>query len=219
MEDLALPRIPECPEELPADLQQRMRELSEAWLRSDLRPIVESGVARAWDELVQDWVNDPTMPIYIRKSQNNRGSLVEHESGRMLIPADNSVAQWCAKLAYEGTVPSLQNIEEWQSAEPDQIPIAQALRRAERDRARYRCTISVLRPSLNDRGWKICHINPVGILPQKTQIGEIPIDCLEKHFVRLLSPSNIFLVPKTWAGLGELPEMLETARRFALEGG
>lgn len=209
--------IPRCPEELPAELRRYARELSEAWLRSGLRPVVKIGVARAWDELVQGWVNEPTMPLYIRKSQNNRGSLIEHNSGRILIPTDNSVAQWCFALAYERTVPSLQGIRAWQEA--DGVPIAQALKRAERELATYHCTIGrALDPSLNDSGWKVCHINRVGILPQRTQIEEIPIDCLKKHFVRLLSPSNMFLVPKAWAGLGELPEMLEAARLFALGG-
>lgn len=216
MEDSELPRIPKCPEELPVELQQRMRDLSEAWLRSDLRPVVESGVARTWDELVQDWVNEPTMPLYIRKSQSNRGSLIKHESGRMLIPTDNSVAQWCFALAYRGTVPRLQDVETWRSE--DRIPIAHVLKTTERRVAEYHCTIGrALKPSLNDCGWKVCHIEPVGIRP-KTPLPEISIDCLKEHFVRLLSPSNMFLVPKAWAGLGELPEMIEVAKRFTLEG-
>jgi len=135
----------------------------------------------------------------------------------MLIPTDNSVAQWCFALAYEGTVPSLQDIDERRGA--DKIPIAYALKRTEREQAKYKCTIGkVLKPSINDCGWRACHIKHVGILPKRTPIPEISIDCLKEHFVRFLSPSNIFLVPKAWAGLGELPEMLEVARRFALEG-
>jgi len=217
VEDSALPKIPECPEELPAEFRQRMRDLSDGWMRSGLRPVVESGVARAWDQLIRDWVNEPTMPLYIRKNQNNRGSLIKHESGRMLIPTDNSVAQWSAKLAYGGTTPKLQDIEAWWKS--DKIPIAHALKSAERKQAKYQCTIGrALKPSLNGCGWKICHIEPVKIRPQRTQLCEILIDHFEAHFVRLLSPSNMFLVPKTWAGLGELPEMLEAARRFALEG-
>lgn len=211
-----MPKIPKCPEDLPSELRRYARELSEAWLRSDLRPKFEIRVARDWDELIRDWVSDDTMPLYIRKHRNNRGSLIEHNSGRMLIPTDNSVAHWCSVRAFECTVPSLQDIEAWQGA--DEIPIAYALGGAEGAEARYRCTISVLRQSLNDLGWSVRHIEPVGILPQRTQIEEIPIECLKEHFVRLLSPSNMFLVPKIWAGLGELPEMLEVARRFAPRG-
>lgn len=212
-----MPKIPKCPEDLPSELRRYARELSEAWLRSDLRPKFEIRVARDWDELIRDWVSDDTMPLYIRKGQAQRGSLIKHESGRTLIPTDNSVAQWCFALAYEGTVPSLQDIRARQKA--DGVPIAHALKRAERKLAKYHCTIGrALKPSLNDCGWKVCHIKCVGILPQRTQIEEIPIDCLKEHFVRLLSPSNMFLVPKAWAGIGELPEMIEAARRFALGG-
>jgi len=217
MGDSALTKIPKCPEELQAELRQLVQDLSEAWLRSELRPVIESGVAHAWDQLIRDWVNEPTMPLYKRKSQNNRGSLIKHESGRTLIPTDNSVAQRCFALAYGGTTPKQQDIEAWWKS--DKIPIAHALKSAERKQAKYQCTIGrALKPSLNGCGWKICHIEPVKIRPQRTQLCEIPIDHLEAHFVRLLSPSNMFLVPKAWAGLGELPEMIEAARRFALEG-
>ncbi|WP_147444353.1 MULTISPECIES: hypothetical protein [Corallococcus] len=37
---------------------------------------------------------------------------------------------------------------------------------------------------------------------------------LEEHLRHLLSPSNHFAVPKAWAGLGEIPEVIEVIRTY-----
>ena len=62
-------------------------------------------------------------------------------------------------------------------------------------------------PNLNTLGWKICHVNPVGI--GYGEITQLEITLLKDHMRRFLSVSNMFLIPKTHAGLGELPEFTE----------
>jgi hypothetical protein len=67
--------------------------------------------------------------------------------------------------------------------------------------------------SLNNRGWKLCHIEGVG-LRSPTLLEDFPIDRLVAHFKLLLKPSNHFLVPLSWAGLGELPEVIDEIRKY-----
>jgi hypothetical protein len=66
---------------------------------------------------------------------------------------------------------------------------------------------------VNNRGWKLGHIDEVGLNTQ-TPLSEIPIDTLKRHFCDLLKPSNHFLVPLAWAGLGEVPEIIVQIRKW-----
>lgn len=63
-------------------------------------------------------------------------------------------------------------------------------------------------PNLNTHGWKVCHIVRVG-LNDKTPVTSIAIETLTKHLCAFLNPCNIFLVPKVYGSLGELPEFIE----------
>ena len=83
------------------------------------------------------------------------------------------------------------------------------LKKPEAAKATYKCLIGDW--SLNVFGWKLCHIEPVRFR-SKIDITATPIEDFKAHFVRFMSPSNMFLVPKAWSGLGELPEMIESAK-------
>ncbi len=67
--------------------------------------------------------------------------------------------------------------------------------------------------SLGSRKWKLCHIESIG-LNTKQAIVEIPLDILKKHFQQFLKPSNHFLVPLHWAGMGELIEVREEIGKY-----
>lgn len=169
------------------------------------------------------------MPLHIRKADGNRGSVVVHDSGRQLVPVDNSVAHWAFALALCGAKPTLSDVRLWIGE--DRIPVAMALAKAEQAQATYRRLMPTAPrragsadaieavvaggmrfapPSLNALGWKVCHIEPVGI--GRGDIRSLRMDTLTDHFRRYLDPSNMFLVPKAWSGLGEMPEMIDAAR-------
>ncbi len=146
------------------------------------------------------------MPLYIRKVRGNKGSMLAHESGRSLVPVDNSPAQWACWLALNGERPALDQIRAWIAG--DAIPVGLALSAAEGRTAKYRCGLAGV--PINKRGWKVCHIEPVGL--GHGDIRTLPLYALHDHFRRNLDPGNLFVVPKAWAGLGEMPEMIEAAR-------
>jgi len=146
------------------------------------------------------------MPLYIRKVRGDKGSVLTHTSGRSLVPVDNSPAQWACWLALSGEQPTLKEVRAW--IEQDAIPVGLALSAAEGKKAKYRCGLAGV--PINGYGWKVCHIEPVGL--GRGDIRTLPLDALHDHFRRNLDPSNMFVVPKAWAGLGEMPELIEAAR-------
>jgi hypothetical protein len=80
----------------------------------------------------------------------------------------------------------------------------------ERQAARFKCTLGKV-PSPNASGWKLAHVDGVGLATTVplTDLGETQL-C--GHFLKLMSPRNMFVVPTKYSGLGELPEFCAAVR-------
>ena len=206
--------VPRCPDALPTDLREKAIALAEAWIRSDVRPQPKAETLVHWDQLINEWSECHGVPIYVRRVRGNRGSVITHESGRDLIPVDNSTANWVYVLALASPRPTLDDVTKMIGG--DQMPIAMAFSREERLRAKYPCPRR--RVELNSAGWKLCQIDNVGFR-RRIELTTHSIESLTDHFRRFLAPSNMVLVPKAWSGLGEMPEMIEAARRWRKERG
>lgn len=158
-----------------------------------------------WDDLVDAWLNSPDIPIIFRKrSSELRGCEIKHSTGRKIIISDNSPAQWVCYNALKDIVPTLDTIRSL--LEKDDLPIAIVLRKAEKDKAKYKRLLKEY--SINKFGWKLCHKKSVG-LNTTNKIADIDIKKLDDSFLNLMKPSNFFLIPKRWGGLGELPEFID----------
>lgn len=128
---------------------------------------------------------------------------LRHESGRLLIPCDNTTAVWAYTLALESETPTLEEVTATVAA--GGIPFTF---RGLRGRfARFYAM-----------GWKLAHIEDVG-LNTRAPLESLPIAVLEAHFRKLVMPSNMFAVPKHWAGLGEVPEIIDAFRAAAAREG
>jgi hypothetical protein len=191
------------------ELAEQIRELGRIWASSNLRRRVVPTIRKHWDSLIDAWA-DSDLPLAIRKSGGVRGEAITHRSGRKLVLADNSPAQWAFSRAYRQEAYSLSEIRDL--LEADRIPFAYATKKAEKSRMTYKCTLSTI-DNVNKHGWKLCHIDDVG-LNTRTQLAELPIETLINHFRLILKPSNHFLVPLEWAGLGELPEVISEIRKY-----
>jgi len=170
---------------------------------------VQPEVKQEWDKLIDKWA-DSDLPLAVRKSSGVRGSTIAHYSGRSIVLADNSPAQWAFMRAFQGSSYTLEQIKD--QLDSDEIPFAFATRRSERSQMRYKRTLSAA-DSLNNRGWKLCHIDRVG-LRSATLLEDFSIERLVRHFQLLLKPSNHFLVPLSWAGFGELPEVIDEVQKY-----
>jgi hypothetical protein len=199
-----------APFTLPPEMAELVARLAQAWVEYPERPQPHPGVLSVWDELVENWAEDTSLPLFIRKHKDNRGSLIVHPSGRILVPVDNSPAQWAFGFAMLGRVPTLSDVRDLLTA--DAIPVAMMLKTVEKPLAHYKCTLrGVVTPNL--LGWKVAHVQEVGLSTKEplTAIHEVR---LQQHFRWLVNPRNMFVVPKKYAALGELPEFRDAMRKL-----
>ena len=180
-----------------------LQDLGRQWAESPYRPRPEQSVLRRWERVLDDWIDDPSLPLIIRGS-GRRGERATCSNGREVVFSDNSPANWSFGLALMGQAP---DIRSWtNSSLPDRVPLTFVTKGPAGKR------------DLNKSGWKICHIEPVSDR-KRIRIEDSPIDRLEAAFRRLLAPGNMFLIPKAISGAGELPELIEAVAAFERSAG
>jgi hypothetical protein len=204
-------RVPQAPLEAPRSIRDGLVAAATAWYDDSVRPRVETNVLRHWIGLIHEWSTAPDLPLLIRKARDNRGHALRHESGRTIVPTDNSPAHWSMALALCGSRPSLDEVRAMLAQ--DRVPVAMVIKVSEKAEARFRCTRQST-PGPNQMGWKVAHIEDVG-LGYTDVLTTLPLSELQAHFVRFLSPSNMFLVPKAYAGIAETPEFVSAFRQRA----
>jgi hypothetical protein len=197
-----------CPGTI-AELDEAARMIATTWATSELRPRVAPAMQDAWEVLIKQWVESCEVPLFVRKHQNNRGARIKHQSGRVVVPADNGPAHWAISLALEGICPTLDEIRRLISE--GRIPVAMIVKKVEVATFSFQQGLPPL--GVNKAGWKVCHIERVA-LGSRTPLEDVPITALEKHFVRFLSPMNMFLVPLAYSCIGELPQMTQAIQRI-----
>lgn len=196
---------------LPSDLRSAVSALGRQWASSATRPRPSEEVLAHWDDVVRAWSMDADAPLLVRKhdaSRWRRGSGHRHVGGRTLVPVDNAPANWCMASALLGLTPDLPAV--LAALTCGDMPVCMARKKGEGDGALYRGTLrrNGPPPNLNALGWKVAHLEPVG-LRTSTALTDVPIDLLQERHRRLLSPRNMIVVPMTHGGLAELPEFLE----------
>lgn len=173
-----------------------LRVLATAWRDSPDRPRVSAKVEDYWDGLVAWWTASPDLPLPVRAKGTGRGS-TPMVHGRKVVYVDNSPAQWIYARACDGWVPTP---EELAAAIQTEMPVAQILPPQERQTAVLQRTLGQ-GPSTSQHGLKLHHISRVsagGSLAKRT------LPQLQEAAVRLLSPRNMFVLPMTISGLGEI---------------
>ena len=179
------------------ELAEPLRELGRRWAASPYRPRPSSEALARWDEFLDTWMMS-RLPLLLRDGRR-RGETVDCTSGRSVIFGDNSPANWVFALALAGETPDLSL---WTGETIGaHVPLTFVTKGAAGKR------------DLNKFGWKVCHINPVSDRG-RYDIATAPTHLLEGEFRRFLSPRNIFLIPKSISGAGELPEVVEAVRAF-----
>lgn len=190
-----------------SDIRKMISEVGKKWKLSDSNPTHSSSTVSKWDELIKNWKDDSNMPLVVRKQSELRGYEIEHETGRRIILTDNSFSQWIMFNLLQDKVFSLQEIK--QMLLKDEIPFSFAIKKKDREKIKYKRTIGTF--SINKLGWKLCHIDSVG-LKTSTPIDKVPKSTIENHFIKLASPSNMFLVPLEIGGIGEINEFIAEQR-------
>lgn len=197
--------VPLCPKQLPAELAGYIEQFGKSWAASSIRARPSTHVAIAWTQLIETWLNDKSLPLVVRKQSNNRGTSIQHSTGRELIPTDNSPAHWAFSLALKQQC--LTHAELQQLWTNDKIPIAMIQTGVEKPIAKYRCTLG-REQDVNTYGWKLAHVRAIG-LKTRTPLQALPILTIEEHFRKFMLPSNMFVIPLAWSGLGEIQSVIQ----------
>jgi len=94
---------------LPAAIDAELHRLAALWAARPMRPRLKPRIAPRWDALILAWSANEQLPLLIRKSKTGvaRGEVILHQSGRELVPTENSPASWSLMMAYAGEVPTL----------------------------------------------------------------------------------------------------------------
>ncbi len=201
--------FPECPDFQPdSDLVRILLDWGQSWAADRRRPSPEASVSEQWTRLINEWAHTTDLPLLIRSSKGSRGAALVHDTGRIIVCTDNSPAQCAFEKACAGDRPTLDDIRE--VLRNDKLPVALALKAAERRVARYQCTLSQA-VTVNTRGWKLGHLDAVGI-GRCDALQSAELSRLQFHFLRLMSPANQFVIPLQWAGLAEIEEVRRAFR-------
>lgn len=201
--------IERCPDVLPKDLADLIAAFGKSWANCPERPAPSVEICKKWECLLQEWVKDKALPLFTRKTSKNRGHLIKHDSGRDIIPTDNSPAQWVFTRACENTCPEISDVRTWltEPSTNQEIPIAWILTSEEKKTRGYEMTLKkAMGVDVNIQGWKLGHIENIG-LRKNGKLSSMNIENLEKHHLAFLRPANMFVIPKQWAGLAEIREV------------
>ena len=185
------------------EIRDKIRELGKLWKNSDSNPLIDNDIKNKWEQLIYEWKDNKEMPLIVRKQSAIRGSEIIHSTGRKIIITDNSFSQWIYSNVMDNKTYSLDEIKTMLFK--DEIPMCFAIKKEDVNKVKYRKTLGQY--SVNRRGWKLCHIDGVG-LNSKMKIAEIEIAELENHFIKLANPKNMFLLPLEIGSLGEIQEFI-----------
>lgn len=202
--------LPTCPSTLPPELTALVAQFAAGWAACPMRPAPTPEVAHHWERLVKQWADADDLPLLVRKHDGNRGMLIRHVSGRTIVPSDNSAAHWAFSLAAAGVCPSLAEIRNWFST--DKIPVVMIQKKKEKECASHHCRLP-REHDVTEKGWKLAHIDPVGV-NLKTPLESVSLDLLKAKFINLVSPANMFVIPRPWGGLGESQTVIDAVRSW-----
>jgi hypothetical protein len=189
---------------LAEDLRGLLADLGRRWATSRYRPRPSPESLKRWDKLLEWWeISD--LPLLLRTGDRNLvGKPTRGASGRKIFFADNTPAWWSFGLALEEHAP---DISQWTADDVcANVPLGMMMRGGR------------LRRDVNQEGWKVCHIERVSDGSRRAPVETLDDATLRARFRRFISPLNMFLVPKSHAGLGELPEVIAAVREHDARG-
>ena len=188
------------------NIHDLMSKAGEEWANNPCRPKITKVNLRKWNKFIEEWIDSPEVPLFVRKGKP-RGQLITHgQSRRNILRVDNSPAQWIFKKACRGEdPPPIQDVVTMLGN--SEIPVALALGKDERVKAHFSGLLGD--QGVNSDGWKLAHIEPVG-LKRNAALEEIDIYDIESHFKSLMSPGNMFVVPIGLAGIAEVSSFVDS---------
>lgn len=187
------------------DIRNKIREIGRLWKISEHNPHIEDNVLKNWEHVIDEWINDDSMPLIIRKETNKKGQSFIHPSGREIIISDNTFAIWIYNCVMNGKTYTLSQLRDMLSA--NEIPMVFMQTKDILQKGKYTRPLGSYALS----NWKICHIEPIGFNSNKA-IEELDIVDILQHFRKYANPYNMFVLPKEIGDLGEIQIFIDEQR-------
>ncbi len=188
-------------------IREKIKEIGILWRNSENNPPIKESILQSWNQVIEEWIADQSMPLIVRKETEKRGQSLIHPSGRKIIISDNTFAIWVFRQVLNNKVFTLSHIKEM--LEQNKIPMVYMSTPAIREKATYS---KPLGKEDAIQGWKVCHIESVGFNTNKT-IEQLDINTLHGHFRKYANPNNMFILPKEIGDLGEINVFVNQQKR------
>ena len=178
-------------------IQQHLESIFQLLLSMQKIVIPKPDVIQYWNSVVSEWIDDESMPLFVRKGGEIRGTSITI-GNRAIIKTDNTPAHWIfKKIVFDKASPTKSRIAEM--LENNEFPISFIRKRNEYDTLKNGM-VSTKETRLNEQGWKLAHIERIAI----KRGNNVTIDHYKKHHEIFLSLSNMYLIDKDFSGLAEL---------------
>jgi hypothetical protein len=150
-----------------------------------------------WETVLNSWISDERLPLFIRQPSKGRGILNEHESGRWLRITDNTPAHWVYKKNVIDNEP-LTFIEVRLALTNNNFPLAMAKKQVEIDLKKTE--VASRKHLLGNENWYLAHIKPIALSGGNNKT----IEDYVAHHRNFLSLDNMYLISKEYKGLAEV---------------
>ena len=182
-------------------VNKKLDELFGLFLREGLIKFPSPEQIDAWENVLDKWIEDPSLPLFVRQFDKNeklRGSEIGHTSNRILIRTDNTPAHWVyKKYVVAGEKPSLKTLK--LELKNRTIPLAMVINKKE--------ALILNKPEYDSRNhrmgqddMKLAHIERVKLPGNK----DLPLSEYINHHKRFLSLKNMYLIKQSYAGIAEV---------------
>lgn len=185
--------------EMTEQIKTHFEKVFELLLFNNKIIIPQKEVSECWLKILNEWVDDEQMVLFVRKGNDIRGSISEIYSGRKIMTTDNTPAHWI----FRNTVFSNRSLSKQTIAElihSNQFPVSFIKKGSEKD--------TLVENMLADKAikeqitsWKLAHIDRIALKRSKN----IPLEEYKNHHRKFLDLNNMYLIDKEYSGLAETP--------------
>ena len=151
-----------------------------------------------WQNILNQWILKDSLPLFVRKSSDVRGSEIIHEDGRIIIKTDNTPAHWIfRRFVLNNEIPTFKIIKT--AIEDSGIPLAMMRKKTEKEFLKN-SQIASKDFRLGNENWKIAHIQRIALPRNKN----ITLEQYKEHHKKFLSLNNMYLIKKEFSGISEV---------------
>lgn len=150
-----------------------------------------------WRAIINEWAEDDSMTLFVRKGSMIRGTKLVHEE-RTITTTDNTPAHWI----FKNMVLDRKTFSQKEIAvliRENKFPISFIRKRSEH-KTLFDGMVADKNTRLNVSGWKLAHIKRIAMKRGKN----ITIDDYKRHHLSFLDLSNMYLIDKDFSGLAEV---------------